>query len=127
MRLSMNLMKVNYLLVTFLFTTTPVVAKIYKCPSKDGGITFSQTPCPNGFEKEKGQWVSLEKKRKIKKDKEIAEKKRIAKETARIATEERKEEELAKEKEKIKKERRVREIIIYAKVKENYVVAVREQ
>jgi len=59
---------------------TPIYAEIYKCPSPDGSITFSQNLCVNGFRKEHGKWINIknEMKNKIKEKKEDEEK--IAKE-----------------------------------------------
>ena len=53
---------------------TPLHAEIYKCPSSDGGIIFSQNICIDGFRKDNGQWVNIaeERNEKIKKQKEEA-------------------------------------------------------
>lgn len=55
----------RYIILMCVFVS-PIHAEIYKCPSLDGGVTFSQNICMDGFRKINGKWVNLAEERKEK-------------------------------------------------------------
>lgn len=64
----------------FVFTLTPagsLYAEMYKCPSSNGAMSFTDKPCQNGYKNTGDSWVSVEEQTKAEKErahKEIIEK-----------------------------------------------------
>ena len=53
------ILKIMFLLGAVLVISNPSWGAIYKCPTKNGGITYSNTPCESGARKDGDTWVNL--------------------------------------------------------------------
>lgn len=56
---------------------TTAMAELYKCPSKTGGIEYSDTPCPNAARRDGDKWMSVEAERRQKEAEARREKERL--------------------------------------------------
>jgi hypothetical protein len=57
----------SLVLATLCFTPpTTAMAELYKCPSKTGGIEYSDTPCSNAARRDGDKWVNVEAERRQK-------------------------------------------------------------
>ncbi len=71
--------KYNSLLLVFLIS--PVMADIYKCPSPNGKITYTQKPCPKGLKQSNGKWKNAAKAIEETKNKKLAEEEKLKKQS----------------------------------------------
>lgn len=81
------LVKIILLLAALLALPTLSWAAIYKCPAKNGSVTYSNAPCESGARKDGDSWVNLndERAQKAQRDelrKEALEKERVQNEKA---------------------------------------------
>jgi hypothetical protein len=58
-----NLLKLILVMGAALVFSTTSLAAIYKCPSKNGSVVYSDSPCGAGERKDGDQWVNLEAKK----------------------------------------------------------------
>ena len=82
----MTSLSTSIVLATVWFTLpATAMAELYKCPSKTGGIEYSDTPCANAARRDGDRWINVDAERRQKEAEARREKERLNREATSIA------------------------------------------